>query len=275
MSDPQDRLAIGDALLAAAIVATLRRAGRPILVGLSGAQGSGKSHTGRRLAELLCDQGQQTVVRSLDDFYLTRAERQTLAAAVHPLLATRGVPGTHDIALLMQTVDALLAGDTVALPRFDKTIDDRADRSEWPVHAGPVDVVLIEGWCIGARAQPEAMLAAPINALERAEDSAGRWRRFVNDRLAGDYAAFNARYDLRLMLRAPDFGCVLGWRAEQERGLDRRPDAPPPMDDAAVGRFIAHYERITRWMLEDEPADLIADLDAERMPYAWRLPQSA
>lgn len=249
--------------------------GRPILVSLCGAQGSGKSTTAARLSGQLAGRGLAAVVLSIDDVYLTRAERLTLAETVHPLLATRGVPGTHDVALAHETLSALLGAgpDTVtALPAFDKAIDDRLSQASWPRHAGPVDVVLFEGWCVAARPQPPEALEPPINALERDEDADGRWRAYVNAQLAAPYADLFARIDLRLFLAAPGFDAVEGWRAQQEAGLVRGPDTPPPMDAAALRRFIAHYERLTRWMLEDEPADVVVELGYDRRPLGWRRP---
>ena len=124
-----------------------------------------------------------------------------------------------------------------------------------------VDVVILEGWCIGARPQPATALADPVNDLERREDADGRWRSWVNDRLATDYAALFDRLTLRILLRAPSFDVVLRWRTEQERHL-----LSSGMETPAMKRFIDHYERITRWMLEDEPADLVIVLDRDRNP---------
>jgi D-glycerate 3-kinase len=232
--------------------------GEPIVAGLAGAQGSGKSTMAPRLAARLSDAGLRTYVLALDDFYLTRDERAELARTVHPLLATRGVPGTHDVGLLADTLDALFAGQAVKVPLFDKAADDRAG---WRRLDSAADVILLEGWCVGARPEPDQRLAAPINALERDEDVDGAWRKWVNYRLASDYAALFGRLDLRIMLRAPSFDVVLGWRTEQERSL-----LFGGMSGGAIERFIDHYERITRWMLEDEPAELVIDLDSSRKP---------
>lgn len=237
----------------------------PIFVGLAGAQGSGKSTMAPRVVARLSDLGLRAAVLSLDDFYLTRAERLTLARSVHPLLATRGVPGTHDLALLGLTLDALLAACPVAVPRFDKSADDRLAADWWPTFNSPFDVVLLEGWCVGARPQRATDLVAPANALERNEDRDGRWRRWVNDRLAGDYATLFKRLALRIFLRAPTFDVVLQWRREQEDGLARQ-RGEPGMTEIDLRRFVAHYERITRWMLEDKPAELVIELDRFRVP---------
>jgi len=237
-----------------------RYVGSPILVGLAGAQGSGKTTMAARLAQRLEDAGLRTGILALDDFYRTRAERADLARTVHPLLATRGVPGTHDLALIADTVDALLAGREAHVPRFDKATDDRAP-GEWRPIGAPVDVILLEGWCIGARPQASADLLTPVNALERLEDADGSWRRWVNARLATEYAALFGRLALRIFLRAPSFDVVLRWRTEQEHELPSG-----GMNSPAIKRFIAHYERITRWMLEDEPADVVIDLDPARTP---------
>jgi D-glycerate 3-kinase len=231
----------------------------PVLVGLAGAQGSGKSTMALRLVDQLRERGLRTAILSLDDFYLTRTEREQLGRSVHPLLVTRGVPGTHDLALLSGAVDALLAGQGVTVPRFDKATDDRA--ADGRRVDGPVDVVLLEGWCIGARPQPAAALVDPVNDLERYEDDRGTWRRWINGRLATDYGSLFDRLALRILMRAPGFDVVLRWRTQQERSLPIG-----GMDAAALRRFIDHYERITRWMLEDEPADLVIDLDQDRNP---------
>ncbi|UUL82509.1 AAA family ATPase [Sphingomonas qomolangmaensis] len=265
--------ALGDALFADAIGQTHRHLARPVLVGLCGPQGSGKSTTARRLEERLDGAGLRTVVLALDDFYLTRAERSRLAEEVHPLFAVRGVPGTHDIALLEQTLAALREarpGSVTRLPVFDKLADDRCTADQMRAFRGAPDVVLLEGWCIGATPQDPPALVGPVNWLEAEEDPDARWRIHANERLGADYAALFARLDLRLMLRAPGFDCVHAWRAEQEAGLSARAGGGPAMNDAALARFIAHYERLTRWLMIDEPADLIADLDNARSPRGWR-----
>ena len=241
----------------------------PLVVGICGPQGSGKSTLAALTAEALAGRGLATAVLSIDDVYLTRAERLALADAVHPLLATRGVPGTHDVALALSTLDALAGVGPTPLPRFDKAADDRAPRADWPVFDAPADVVLLEGWCVGARPQPPVALVAPVNALERDEDPDGRWRAHVQAALAGPYAALFARLDRLVLLQAPDFHVVRAWRGEQEARLRARLNDPGrTMDEAALDRFVAHYERLTRWTAEDLPAvaDLVVRLDKRRAP---------
>lgn len=188
-----------------------------MIVGLCGAQGSGKSTVAAALDRALTAQGLAVATLSLDDLYLGRAARRALAATVHPLLATRGVPGTHDVGLGVELLTRLRERLPVRLPRFDKGRDEPVPAAEW-VDAGACDVVLFEGWCVGARPQAEAELVAPVNALERDEDPDGRWRRYVNARLGGDYQALFA-IDRLVLLAAPGFAVVAGWRAEQEHRL--------------------------------------------------------
>ena len=185
MSPETDSIALAAALaeVAHARAATARRQG-PVIIGLCGAQGSGKSTLAEAMRRALVASGVTTAILSLDDLYLTRAERLALAPDVHPLFATRGVPGTHDIALGQAIFAALDRGEPVRLPRFDKALDDRAAESVWPSVEPPLDVLLFEGWCVGARPEEAAMLATPINALEAEEDDDGIWRRAANDALA-------------------------------------------------------------------------------------------
>lgn len=231
----------------------------PLLLGIAGGQGAGKSTLARELVQALTWAGARSVGCSLDDFYLTRDERRRLAATVHPLLATRGVPGTHDVALLRRTVTALGGHGDVALPVFDKAADDRLPAHRWRRVTAPVDVLVLEGWCVGARAQTAGELAEPVNVLEAREDAGGAWRRHVNDALAGPYAALWADLDLLVYLQVPDMAAVARWRALQEQAL-----APAErMETGALQRFIAHYERLTRAMQRDLPgrADLLIRLD--------------
>ncbi|KQW70604.1 kinase [Phenylobacterium sp. Root77] len=255
--------------LADQIVAASKPGG--IVVGICGAQASGKSTLTAVLARLVEDRGLKTALFSLDDLYLTRAERQALAEGVHPLLAVRGVPGTHDVALGVRLLADLRRPGAHELPVFEKARDDR--RAEGAVFDGPADVVLFEGWCVGARPQPPGELAAPINALEAQDDPDGIWRTYVNTALAGPYQAMFGALNMLVLLQAPSFEVVLAWRIEQERKLRERlaregADTSRTMSDAQVGAFIAHYERLTRWILEEMPgrADVVVGLDAERRP---------
>lgn len=222
---------------------------RPLVIGLCGAQGSGKSTVAAAVIERLTASGVRAAALSLDDLYLPHADRLALAASVHPLLATRGVPGTHDTALGLAMFNALDRGEAVRLPRFDKGADDRAPGSEWQPVAAGLDVLIFEGWCVGAIPQPDADLAAPVNALERDDDSEGHWRAYVNAALAGPgYRALFARIDRLILLAAPGFEVVAAWRTEQERRGARA------MTAAEVARFVAHYERLTRHILAEMPA---------------------
>jgi D-glycerate 3-kinase len=236
---------------------------RPFVLGLCGPQGSGKS----TLAAAIAASFQKVAVLSLDDLYRTRAERDGLAEAVHPLLRTRGVPGTHDVALGLATLAALDAGEPVRLPRFDKAKDDRIDPSLWPIVDAAPAIVVLEGWCVGARPQHEAALIQPVNALEQGCDTDARWRHHVNTALAGAYQTLFARIDMLALLRPPDWDAVLGWRLQQEHALRARGAVGAGvMEDAAVRRFVSHYERLTRHIIDDMPgyADLVLQLDKTR-----------
>lgn len=238
------------------------------VLGINGAQGTGKSTLSRFLHEYLeSEHGRRVAELSIDDIYLTRADRQRLSEAVHPLLATRGVPGTHDVELGLAVIDGLVSlrrGEELALPRFDKAIDDRVPGDTWPVVEGPVDLVIFEGWCVGSEAGAAAELAEPINALEETEDADGTWRRYVNAQLYSTYPALFDRIDALVFLAAPDFDAVYRWRLEQEQKLALAANARGTqiMDEAGVARFIQHYERITRRNLERLPfrADVVLTL---------------
>jgi len=243
----------------------------PLLVGICGAQGSGKTTMSAEIRALLEQDGLRVVVLSIDDLYFTREARRELGERVHPLLRTRGVPGTHDVELGMAVVNALGGTGSVSIPAFDKSRDDCVPTSQWRRVDAPVDILILEGWCVGATPQSDSALFAPISDWEREFDPHGTWRRFVNDSLADRYQLLFSRIDLLILLKAPSFDVVFGWRLEQEHSLrstlaQRGEYSEHVMSDTAILHFISHYERLTRHILEEMPsrADIVVTLDRER-----------
>lgn len=219
---------------------------RPALIGIGGAQGSGKS----TVCWLLAQSNKPRFAHfSLDDVYLTRAERVALAAEVHPLLATRGPPGTHDLDLADRTIASLETpgGARTPMPRFDKATDERAPLETWEVFSRLPEAILVDGWCMGAKALDEAALSAPINALESDEDPSGAWRAYIAARLADKYLTFFEGFDALIYLQAPSWEIVRAWRGQQEEQMLGR--ALSPHENSALDRFVMHYERVTRSML--------------------------
>jgi D-glycerate 3-kinase len=248
----------------------LRDAPACLLLGINGAQGAGKSTLADFIAFAANElYGWNVTALSLDDFYLTRAERSTLAAQRHPLFATRGVPGTHDTGLLKTSLAALRElgdGETYAAPRFDKSLDDRA-QPPWPTTTGPVDMIILEGWCVGTPPQAAVELTDPVNTLEREQDSDRTWRKAVNAHLEDDYLEVFDLLDALVFLRAPSFDAIYEWRLEQETKLADKVGACAPGIMAAeeIRQFIAHYERLTRHNLRTlgDRADVIFELEPD------------
>lgn len=237
-----------------------RRQGQnsPLVVGVNGCQGSGKTTLVAYLKAFLANEfGMTSATLSLDDCYHTLETRQSLARDVHPLLLTRGVPGTHDVDLLNRTLSKMLESvpGNVGLPRFDKAMDDRADPSTWDKVATPIDIVLLEGWCLGVVPEDDATLKTSVNALEDDEDQQLTWRRYVNEAIKHEMVPLYQRIDYWVMLEAPDFSCVLGWRREQEEKLQQQTKVSNHkiMNEADLLRFVAHFERVTRLCLSHLP----------------------
>ena len=233
---------------------------RPHIIGINGSQGSGKSTLGdlfRYVAEHYYNR--DVLCLSLDDFYLTRNEREILASNVHPLLITRGVPGTHDIDLAMDVISSLKDFSTpVSIPRFDKAVDDRTEDDQWDLVSKQPDIIVLEGWCLGADAQAKDELLIPLNNLETAEDPQAIWRRYVNQQLKRNYQPLFSQVDIWLMLKAPSFECVFDWRLEQEDKLactvaKNEKNASAVMNREEVSHFIQHYQRITENTLSTLP----------------------
>jgi len=264
----------------AAWVADQKQPGSTPIIGIHGGQGSGKSTLSQALADIYRQVFQwNTVIVSIDDLYLSHQERQVLSQSQHPLLATRGVPGTHDVILgqkLFRQLQQLAPGETLSMPRFDKVSDDRLPPDQWHTITGPVDLILFEGWCVGCKPVPESQLETPINALETTEDADQRWRQSVNQALAHDYHHWFEQIDRLIMLKVPDMQAVFQWRRrqEQENRNNTQGQSNRSMNDAALQRFIQHYERLTLHALQALPnqADLVLELNPQHAVSRITLP---
>lgn len=240
----------------------------PIIIGINGAQGSGKSTLSKILSELLQHGFEKNVVTlSIDDLYKTQQQRTEMAKTVHPLFKTRGVPGTHDVELGISLLTQLKQQTAnTLLPVFDKALDDRKHKKYWQVVDDKVDIILFEGWCVGSVAEEEQMLTKDINELEKNEDQLMHWRQYVNQQLSGEYQQLFSLIDKLIMLKIPDFEKVMVWRKLQEDKLKQTLNIKTSdkiMSATDINRFIMHFERITRHTLKEMPqrADIVLEIN--------------
>ena len=245
---------------------------KPLFVGINGCQGSGKS----TLADFLRTYLQEvyslnTVVLSLDDFYFDKAKRIELSKNVHPLLATRGVPGTHDTKHIQAILEQISDGNTTDIrpPRFNKATDNPHPQDQWPSISPPIDMVIFEGWCWGVSSQSESQLDNPVNAFEQSNDRDRKWRQYVNQQLKEEYEPLYRYFDRWIMLKAPTFDEVYHWRLEQEDKL-RTQVAPQQgnqvMSPTQIHDFIQYYQRLTEHSLTTLPdhVDHLYTLNSQR-----------
>ncbi len=253
----------------------VKQVNKPIVIGVNGCQGSGKSTISKLMVNSLEKTHQiKAIAISIDDFYYTKSERKQLSNSIHPLLITRGVPGSHDLNLAIATITSLQQHKPQCLiPTFNKATDDRNPQSEWVKAASQVDIIIIEGWCVGSESEKnKTQLSTPINTLESEEDTTGAWRTYINRQLQTEYPKLFSLIDYWVMLKAPSFDCVYEWRLEQENKLRDKLTAIPNadlsgvMDEVAIRRFIQHYQRITEHTLKYLPKKVhfLFELDKQR-----------
>ena len=224
------------------------------IIGLSGGQGSGKSTiTGILKFILKRKYGLDLCVFSIDDFYKTKAERRRMSKKIHPLFLTRGVPGTHDIILINKTIQKLKRRNfkTVLIPKFDKSIDDRYKKNKWQKIKTPPNIIIFEGWCVGARHQKDRALKKSLNSIERKYDTDLSWRKMVNKHLKNQYRKLFNKIDKLVYLKAPNFEHILKWRLLQEQKMKLTSKTKKIMSKSQVKEFIMFYERITKQMMKD------------------------
>lgn len=244
-----------------ALPATTKRTS-PVVISIAGAPGSGKSTLALMLSAVLVKTGRRCQLLSLDDYYLPLSERRILADRVHPLCVVRGVPGTHDLPLLLNHLERLSHGNIsdLAMPQFDKARDDRKRSARHYQFDLPPEYILLEGWVCGAPPQPGKLLTAPINRLEARQDKQQIWRRWANRNLLAYQRATDQWLDSRWYLRAPDWDSVIDWRWQQEKELPIR----ALKSRTAVEDFLAHYQRLVEHLqlTPNDWADLVIPLDS-------------
>lgn len=257
--------------LADLIFSQFKKSDKAFFVGINGCQGSGKSTLTDFLANYLITEYQlNVVVMSLDDFYLSREQRKTLATDIHPLLATRGVPGTHDVVALERIISQLEEQKTgFSIPRFNKATDDPCPEDKWQAIDKPIDIILLEGWCWGVKPQTAEQLKSPINELELQQDTNGVWRNYVNEQLKSAYVPLYEKMDFWLALQAPSFDCVYKWRLEQEEKLKAKNVGlanSKIMTPAEILNFTQYFQRLSVQSCNSisQSADAIFYLDPSR-----------
>ena len=238
------------------------------VIGLSGGQGSGKSTISNILKIILKESfSLETVIFSIDDFYKTFKERDVMSKMISPLFLTRGVPGTHDTKILLNTIKILKNPKfkKILIPKFNKGFDDRAPKDKWLKVNKRANIVIFEGWCVGVEPQKNKDLIVPINALEKQKDKKRIWRNRVNEELKKDYKKIFKLLDKIIFLKVPSFKHVFKWRLLQEKKLRFTSKGKKTMSDNQIKNFIMFYERLTKHMLKTSAnkADTVIKIDNE------------
>ena len=244
---------------------------QPYFVGLAGGQGTGKTTISSLLEIVLKKYFKLNVFKiSIDDFYRTRKERFNLSKKVHPLLMTRGVPGTHDIKIMLDFFrkSKTKKFKSFKLPKFNKAIDDRCKKNQWYTIKKRPDVIIFEGWCVGARAEKNSTIKKSINSLEKANDAQLIWRNYVNKQLKTKYKKLYDQLDCLVYLKAKNFSLLQKWRLIQEKKLwlknKNKKTNNKIMSKGDVINFMQTYQRVTQNMFKFAPryASIILNLNS-------------
>ena len=243
---------------------------KPFILGLSGGQGSGKTTISSIISIILNKYFKLNVFKiSIDDFYKTRKKRLELSKKVHPLLMVRGVPGTHDINVMLDFFKRTKEKKfkSIKVPRFNKATDDRYNKKLWYSVKRRPDVIIFEGWCVGAKAEQNYTLKTPINSLEKLKDQKQIWRRYVNKQLKSKYKKLYDQLNCLLFIKAKNFSLLRYWRIKQEKKLrlkSKRSNKLKIMSDKEIINFMQTYQRITQNMFKSVPkyASIILNLNS-------------
>jgi D-glycerate 3-kinase len=243
---------------------------KPYFIGLAGGQGTGKTTISSIIKIILVKYFKLKVFKiSVDDFYKTRKDRVSLSKKVHPMLLTRGVPGTHDINEILNFFRKIKSKKfkILKVPIFDKAVDDRFNKKNWQSIKHRPDVIIIEGWCVGAKSVTINSLKKPINYMEKNKDQKLIWRKYVNQQLKSKYKNLYSQLNSLIYLKAKNFSLLQKWRLKQENKLllkNKNKNKNKIMNKEEIFNFMQTYQRITENMFKTMPkfASIIVHLNS-------------
>jgi len=229
---------------------------------ISGSQGAGKS-TLATLFKLVIEKNykKKVMLLSIDDYYLSKNQRLKLSKKIHPLMITRGVPGTHNITALKDHINHFKKQHfPIITPTFNKLKDDISHKRKVIKNA---QILLLEGWCCGSKPISNKYLFKNINSIENVFDKNKIWRKYYNSLLQNEYKDVFSLFDKQIYIQIPSFKYVLNWRYLQEKSNASKSNNKEFMNKTDLHMFIQHYEKLTKWMMKTMPdkADIILKVD--------------
>ena len=232
---------------------------------ISGSQGSGKS-TLSKLIKIIIEKtsSKKVMLLSIDDYYLSKMDRYNISQQIHPLLITRGVPGTHNIKKLKEHLGQFKKKQfPIITPTFNKLKDDISKKTKV---FNKADVLILEGWCCGAKPIENKFLYKNLNKIERDLDKDFKWRKYYNSKLKKEYQQIFKTFDRIIYLQPPSFNFVLKWRYAQEKNNAKKTKTKNFMNKNTTKNFILYYEKLTKWMIKNMPdnADMLIKVDNEQ-----------
>ena len=212
---------------------------------IAGSQGSGKSTLSLLIKTYFKKfYKKDVVILSIDDFYLSSHQRKQLAnKSKTNLFKIRGVPGTHNLKSLNNSIDKLKANKfPVYLPVFDKVTDNKKNYTR---KVNKADLIILEGWCVGTKPVEPSYLKKNINELEKKSDPDMIWRTSYNQALTEYQKLFN-KFNYYIFIKLPDWKYVINWKYKQE--LNLRSLSSDNHLKKKLYLFIQYYEKLSKWM---------------------------
>ena len=232
---------------------------------ISGSQGAGKS-TLSKLIKIVIEKtsSKKVMLLSIDDYYYSKIDRYNISQLVHPLLMTRGVPGTHDIKKLKEHLRQFKKKQfPIITPTFNKLKDDISKKTKV---FNKADILILEGWCCGAKPIENKFLKINLNKVEKELDKDFKWRKYYNSKLKNEYQQIFKTFDRIIYLQPLSFQFVLKWRYAQEKNNAKKTKTKNFMNKNTTKNFILYYEKLTKWMIKNMPdkADMLIKVDKEQ-----------
>ncbi len=248
--------------------------------GVLGGQGTGKTTLCKILLLLLSELNQRAAVLSIDDLYLTYAERCELKE-IDPRFVWRGPPGTHDINLGIRAFAKMSnasPGERVSLPRFDKSLyGGQGDRTQAERIPAPT-VVLFEGWCVGAEPRSESTFSTLCELPDPISTEADRLFAYDCNRQLKAYLPLWDYLDSLIVLRPEDYRLSQRWRQQAEKQMIEA--GKSGLCDEEIAAFVTYFWRALHPQLFIEPltrssrTDLVVTIRQNHQLGSLSLPQS-